>query len=69
MQRLYEAGQADLVKLLQVRQRWLEAKNAQLDAVWQTTQAYADLLAALGASQLLGTLPVKGEPAATAPQR
>ena len=69
MQRLYEAGQADLVKLLQVRQRWLEADNAQLDAVWQTTQAYADLLAALGVSQLLGSLPVKGEPAATGPQR
>lgn len=52
MQRLYEAGQTDLVKLLQVRQRLIEASNAQLDAIWTATQAYADLLAALGGGPL-----------------
>ncbi len=46
MDRLYEAGQADLVKLFQVRQRLIEAENTRLDAVWQMIQAYADLLAA-----------------------
>jgi outer membrane protein TolC len=56
MQRLYEAGQADLVKLLQVRQRLIEADFARLDALWQTTQAYADLLSVLGATPLLGAL-------------
>jgi cobalt-zinc-cadmium efflux system outer membrane protein len=59
MTRLYEAGQADLVKLLQFRQRLIEAENAQLDAVWQVTQAYADLLTALGATPLVGAAPVR----------
>jgi len=56
MQRLFEAGQADLVKLFQVRRRLIEAENTQLDALWQANQAYADLLAALGATPLLGSL-------------
>ena len=57
MQRLYDAGQTDLVKLLLVRQRWIEAANTQLDATWQATQVYADLLVALGGASLLGMLP------------
>jgi len=56
MERLYTAGQVDLLKLLQVRQRLIEAENARLDMVWQATQAYADLLAATGATPLLGAL-------------
>jgi outer membrane protein, heavy metal efflux system len=59
MERLYTAGQVDLLKLLQVRQRLIEAENARLDMVWQATQAYADLLAATGATPLLGALPAK----------
>jgi len=57
MDRLYEAGQADLVKLFQVRQRLIEAENTRLDAVWQMIQAYADLLAALGATPLVAAVP------------
>ena len=57
MERLFTAGQTDLIKLLQVRQRWLEAANTQLDATWQATQAYADLLAALGGVSLLQSMP------------
>ncbi len=57
MGRLYDAGQTDLVKLLQVRQRAIEAEYARLDAVWQATQAYADLLTALGSTPLVGSLP------------
>jgi cobalt-zinc-cadmium efflux system outer membrane protein len=57
MDHLYAAGQTDLVKLFQVRQRLIEAENTRLDAVWQATQAYADLLLALGSTPLLGTLP------------
>ena len=49
MERLYQAGQTDLLRLLLVRQRAMEAENARLDALWQSTQAYADLLAAVGA--------------------
>jgi outer membrane protein TolC len=61
MERLYAAGQSDLVKLLQVRQRWIESANTRLDATWQTTQTYADLLTSLGGVPLLGALPVEPE--------
>jgi hypothetical protein len=33
----------------------MEAENARLDALWQSTQAYADLLPAVGASPLIGS--------------
>lgn len=56
MDRLYAAGQSDLLKLLSVRQRLIEAESARLDMVWQATQAYADLLAATGGVPLLGSL-------------
>ena len=46
--------QADLLKLLQVQRRFIETRNVELDAVWQATQAYADLLAATGGTPLLG---------------
>ena len=61
MERLYAAGQSDLVKLLQVRQRWIESANTRLDATWQTTQTYADLLAALGGTSLLRSLPAPSD--------
>jgi len=61
MERLYTAGQADLLQLLQVRQRLIDAENAKLDMLWQAVQAYADLLAATGATPLLGSLPVADE--------
>jgi cobalt-zinc-cadmium efflux system outer membrane protein len=57
MDRLYEAGQSDLVKLFQVRQRLIEAENTRLDAAWQMIQAYADLLTALGATPLVVAVP------------
>jgi cobalt-zinc-cadmium efflux system outer membrane protein len=57
MQRLYDAGQAELLKLLQVQRRFIDARNAELDVVWQTTQAYADLLAATGGTPLLSASP------------
>ena len=57
MQRLYDAGQADLLKLLQVQRRFIEARNVELDTIWQTTQAYADLLAATGGTPLLNSPP------------
>ncbi len=53
MERLYEAGQTDLLKLLQVRRRFIEARNVELDAAWLAVQAYADLLAATGGTTLL----------------
>ena len=44
MERLFEANQADLTQLLQARQRLIQLENAELDALWQATQAQADLL-------------------------
>ena len=55
MQRLYDAGHSDVIKLLQVQRRFIDTRNVELDAIWQTTQAYADLLAATGGTPLLGS--------------
>ncbi|MCL4190737.1 MAG: TolC family protein [Thermoguttaceae bacterium] len=60
MERLYTAGQTDLIRLLQVRGRLIQAENARLDAIWQATQAYADLLTAVGCTPLLGSLETEG---------
>lgn len=66
MERLFEANQADLTKLLQARQRLIQLENAELDALWQATQAQADLLTALGAPTLIAALnepgPARGGP-------
>jgi outer membrane protein, heavy metal efflux system len=56
LERLFQENQTDITKLLQGRQRLIQLENARLDAVWQATQAQADLLTALGASNLLGSL-------------
>jgi cobalt-zinc-cadmium efflux system outer membrane protein len=56
LERLFEAGQADLGKLMQARQRLIQLENAQLDAVWAATQAQADLLLALGVPSLINAL-------------
>jgi len=56
LERLFEDNQADLTKLLQARQRLIQLENAELDAVWQATQAQADLLTALGVPGLIAAL-------------
>ncbi len=56
IQRLFDAGQADLNKLYQARQRLIQLENAELDAFWQATQAQSDLLLALGAPSLIASL-------------
>jgi cobalt-zinc-cadmium efflux system outer membrane protein len=53
IERLFEANQTDLTKLLQARQRLIQLENAELDAVWQATQAHADLMTALGVPHLI----------------
>jgi cobalt-zinc-cadmium efflux system outer membrane protein len=53
LDRLFEQGQTDLTKLMQGRQRLIQLENANLDAVWQATQAQADLLLALGMPSLI----------------
>jgi outer membrane protein, heavy metal efflux system len=56
LERLFEAGQSDLTKLMQARQRLIQLENAQLDAVWQATQAQADLLLTLGTPSLINAM-------------
>ena len=53
LDRLFDAGQADLTKLMQARQRLIQLENSELDAVWQATEAQADLLLALGMPSLI----------------
>ncbi|MFI5453856.1 MAG: TolC family protein [Isosphaerales bacterium] len=53
LERLFNANQTDLTKLMQARQRLIQLENARLDAVWQATQAQADLLLALGTPALI----------------
>jgi cobalt-zinc-cadmium efflux system outer membrane protein len=56
LERLFDQNQATLAQLLQARQRLIQLENAQLDALWQATQAQADLLVALGAPYLIAAL-------------
>jgi outer membrane protein, heavy metal efflux system len=53
LDRLFEAGQTDLTKLMQARQRLIQLENSRLDAVWAATQAQADLLLSLGVPSLI----------------
>jgi len=56
LERLFEANQADLTRLMQARQRLIQLDNSRLDAVWAATQAQADLLLALGAPNLINAM-------------
>jgi outer membrane protein, heavy metal efflux system len=68
MERLFEAGQSDLTKLMQARQRLIQLDNSRLDAVWAATQAQADLLLALGTPSLINAMLNRAErDAGTAP--
>jgi cobalt-zinc-cadmium efflux system outer membrane protein len=62
LERQFDAGQTDVTKLLQARQRLIQLENAELDAIWQATQAQADLLTALGAPTLIEALNRSGQP-------
>jgi outer membrane protein, heavy metal efflux system len=61
LDRLFDAGQADLTKLMQARQRLIQLENAELDAVWQATGAQADLLLALGTPSLIHAMLSRAE--------
>jgi cobalt-zinc-cadmium efflux system outer membrane protein len=67
LERLFDAGQADITRLMQARQRLIQLENAQLDALWAATQAQADLLTALGSSSLIGSMLNTAKTGAIAP--
>jgi cobalt-zinc-cadmium efflux system outer membrane protein len=56
LERLFEAGQTDLTRVQQARQRLIQLENAQLDALWAATQAQADLMLALGVPSMIQSL-------------
>lgn len=53
VQRLFNANQTDLPRLMQARRRLIQLEISRLDAVWAATQAQADLLLALGTPALI----------------
>jgi outer membrane protein, heavy metal efflux system len=56
LERLFEAGQTDLTRVQQARQRLIQLENAQLDALWAATQAQADLMLAVGVPSMIQSL-------------
>ena len=56
LERLFELNQTDLQRLLQARRSLIQLENARLDAMWQATQAQADLLTAVGSPSMIAAL-------------
>ena len=56
LERLFEAGQVDLNRVQQARQRLIQLENAELDAVWNATQAQADLMLAVGVPNMIQSM-------------
>jgi outer membrane protein TolC len=48
MEKLFQAGDVDLLKVIDVRRKLLKARDSYLDALWSVRQARAELLAATG---------------------
>jgi cobalt-zinc-cadmium efflux system outer membrane protein len=72
LEQLFEAGQADLSRLLQARRSLIQLENARLDAIWAATQAQADLLTAVGTPSMIQALrathqPIQANSASSAP--
>jgi cobalt-zinc-cadmium efflux system outer membrane protein len=56
LEALFDAQQTDLTRLLQARRSLIQLENARLDALFQATQAQADLLAAVGTPSMIAAL-------------
>ncbi|MDB5351725.1 MAG: outer membrane protein [Planctomycetota bacterium] len=72
LEQLFDVGQTDLSRLLQARRSLIQLENARLDAMWQATQAQADLLTAVGSPSMIAALqtmprPVQASSASSAP--
>jgi outer membrane protein, heavy metal efflux system len=68
IEKLFDAGTTDLTKLMQARQRLIQLENSRLDAVWQATQAQADLLLALGIPSMINDMINRAERDAAHPR-
>lgn len=60
---LFDIQQTDLTKLQQARLRLIQVENVRLDALWQATQAQADLLTAVGTPSMIQALQAGPRPA------
>jgi cobalt-zinc-cadmium efflux system outer membrane protein len=71
LQRLFAQGDpnVDVLRVLDVRRKLITAQDGYLDALWELTQAWADLVAAIGDPALLleTCAPSAAAPAAAAP--
>ena len=56
LERLFEAGQVDLNRVQQARQRLIQLENSELDALWNATQAQADLMLAVGVPNMIQSM-------------
>jgi outer membrane protein, heavy metal efflux system len=56
LEQLFEVGQADLTRLMQARQRFIQLDTSWLDVVWTATQAQADPSLALGTPTLINAM-------------
>jgi cobalt-zinc-cadmium efflux system outer membrane protein len=56
LEKLFDIHEADFTKLLQARRSLIQLENARLDALWQATQAQADLLQAVGTPSMITAL-------------
>jgi cobalt-zinc-cadmium efflux system outer membrane protein len=56
LERLFEQNQTGLAQVQQARQRLIQLETAQLDALWNATQAQADLMLAVGVPSMIQNL-------------
>ena len=50
---LFDQGQTDLSRLMQAKQRLIQLRTTEVDAMWSATQAQADLLLSIGVPALI----------------
>ena len=48
MQKLFQQGEADVLRITDLERKLLQAQSGYLDALWEVSQAQADLAAAVG---------------------
>lgn len=53
LERLFEQGLTGLAQVQQARQRLIQLENSELDALWNATQAQADLMLAVGVPRII----------------
>jgi outer membrane protein TolC len=72
-EQLFAQGEVDVIRLIEVRRRYLHSRDNHIDALWELSQARADLAAAVGDFMLAAAEPAAvsklGLPEKSAPHR